>query len=31
MATHLGAATTITPADLPVSLVARGSLLYLEG
>jgi len=31
MATHLGAAVTISPADVPVDLVARGRLLYLEG
>ena len=31
MATHLGVATTIGPADVPVHLVARGRMLYLEG
>jgi len=31
MATHLGAATTITPADVPLDLVERGRILYLEG
>jgi sugar/nucleoside kinase (ribokinase family) len=31
MATHLGAATTITPADVPLDLVERGRVLYLEG
>ena len=31
MATHLGAATTIGPADVPVELVARGRIVYLEG
>jgi sugar/nucleoside kinase (ribokinase family) len=31
MATHLGVATAIAPADVPVDLVARASVLYLEG
>jgi sugar/nucleoside kinase (ribokinase family) len=31
MATHLGAATTLAPGDLPADLVARGTLVYLEG
>jgi sugar/nucleoside kinase (ribokinase family) len=31
MATHLGVATTIGPADVPPDLVARASILYLEG
>ena len=31
MATHLGVAVSISPNDLPLELVARGSLLYLEG
>lgn len=31
MATHLGAAETIRPAEIPHDLVARGSVLYLEG
>jgi sugar/nucleoside kinase (ribokinase family) len=31
MATHLGAAVTIEPHDLPMDLVARANLLYLEG
>ncbi|MHB8220084.1 MAG: adenosine kinase [Acidimicrobiales bacterium] len=31
MATHLGVATTITPADVPPSLVRRGRIVYLEG
>ena len=31
MATHLGAAVSISPQDLPLELVARGNLLYLEG
>lgn len=31
MATHLGVATTIRPGDVPVELVARGRILYLEG
>lgn len=31
MATHLGAATTITPADVPADLVARAQVVYLEG
>lgn len=31
MATHLGVATTIGPDDLPVDLVGRSSILYLEG
>jgi sugar/nucleoside kinase (ribokinase family) len=30
MATHLGVATTIGPADVPVEMVARSSILYLE-
>jgi sugar/nucleoside kinase (ribokinase family) len=30
MATHLGVATTIGPADVPSELVARASVLYLE-
>lgn len=31
MATHLGAATTIGPADVPLDLVERARVLYLEG
>ena len=31
MATHLGAATTIRPEDVPEALVARGRITYLEG
>lgn len=31
MATHLGAATTIAPADIPEDLVARADVVYLEG
>jgi sugar/nucleoside kinase (ribokinase family) len=31
MATHLGVATTIGRADVPEELVARASILYLEG
>jgi sugar/nucleoside kinase (ribokinase family) len=31
MATHLGVATTISPADVPAAVVARGQMLYLEG
>jgi len=31
MATHLGAATTIAPADVPEALVARANVVYLEG
>jgi len=31
MATHLGVATTISPADLPEDFVAQGRVLYLEG
>ena len=31
MATHLGVATTIGPADVPDELVARGRVAYLEG
>jgi len=31
MATHLGVAATITPDDIPLDLVARTQLLYLEG
>jgi sugar/nucleoside kinase (ribokinase family) len=31
MATHLGVATTIRPDDVPETLVARGSIAYLEG
>ena len=31
MATHLGAANTIGPADVPGDLVARARVLYLEG
>ncbi|HXQ18340.1 MAG TPA: adenosine kinase [Acidimicrobiales bacterium] len=31
MATHLGVAGTITPDDVPLDLVARCQLLYLEG
>jgi sugar/nucleoside kinase (ribokinase family) len=31
MATHLGAATAITPADVPADLVARAQVVYLEG
>lgn len=31
MATHLGVAVSISPKDLPLELVARGNLLYLEG
>jgi fructokinase len=31
MATHLGAAITIGPADVPEDLVARGRIVYLEG
>jgi sugar/nucleoside kinase (ribokinase family) len=31
MATHLGVATTIGPADVPADLVSRAGILYLEG
>ncbi len=31
MATHLGVATTIGPADVPEEFVGRGQLVYLEG
>ena len=31
MATYLGVAVTISPADVPLELVARGRLIYLEG
>ncbi len=31
MATHLGVATTIGPADLPENFLARGRVVYLEG
>jgi adenosine kinase len=31
MATHLGAATTIVPDDVPLELVDRAALVYLEG
>lgn len=31
MATHLGVASTFTPADVPEDLVARARVLYLEG
>jgi len=31
MATHLGVATTIAPADVPAALVRRGRIVYLEG
>jgi sugar/nucleoside kinase (ribokinase family) len=31
MATYLGAATTIEPADVPLDLVARSQVVYLEG
>jgi len=31
MATHLGVAATITPDEIPLDLVARSQLLYLEG
>ncbi|HEX3947948.1 MAG TPA: adenosine kinase, partial [Acidimicrobiales bacterium] len=31
MATHLGAATTIAPGDVPEDLVARAQIVYLEG
>jgi sugar/nucleoside kinase (ribokinase family) len=31
MATHLGAASTIVPADLPLGLIDRARILYLEG
>lgn len=31
MATHLGAATAITPGDVPAELVDRASVVYLEG
>jgi sugar/nucleoside kinase (ribokinase family) len=31
MATHLGAATTLEPGDIPLDLVDRAGLLYLEG
>jgi sugar/nucleoside kinase (ribokinase family) len=31
MATHLGAATTITPDDVPTDLVASAQIVYLEG
>ena len=31
MATHLGAATTLGPGDLPSELVGRGRIVYLEG
>jgi sugar/nucleoside kinase (ribokinase family) len=31
MATHLGVASTLAPGDVPADLVARASVLYLEG
>ena len=31
MATHLGVASTFSPADVPEDLVARAQVLYLEG
>ena len=31
MATYLGAATTMVPGDVPVDLVARSKVVYLEG
>jgi sugar/nucleoside kinase (ribokinase family) len=31
MATYLGAATTIEPADVPLSLFSRAQVVYLEG
>ena len=31
MATHLGAATTLSPDDVPTDLVARASVVLLEG
>lgn len=31
MATHLGVATTLAPADVPESLLQRGRIVYLEG
>ncbi|HEX4083082.1 MAG TPA: adenosine kinase [Acidimicrobiales bacterium] len=31
MATHLGAATTISPDDVPTDLVASAQIVYLEG
>ncbi len=31
MATYLGASTTIEPADVPLDLVARSQVVYLEG
>jgi sugar/nucleoside kinase (ribokinase family) len=31
MATYLGAATTVIPADVPLDLVARSKVVYLEG
>lgn len=31
MATYLGAASTVVPADLPLDLVARSKIVYLEG
>jgi sugar/nucleoside kinase (ribokinase family) len=31
MATYLGAATTMEPADVPLDLVARAQVVYLEG
>ncbi len=31
MATHLGAATTIAPKDIPEDLIARARIVYLEG
>lgn len=31
MATHLGASSTIGPADVPVQLVERARIVYLEG
>jgi sugar/nucleoside kinase (ribokinase family) len=31
MATYLGAATTVVPADMPLDLVGRSKVVYLEG
>jgi sugar/nucleoside kinase (ribokinase family) len=31
MATHLGAASTIVPSDLPLDMIDRAGILYLEG
>lgn len=31
MATYLGAATTVVPADVPLDLVGRSKVVYLEG